>query len=356
MPKPLHHYNLEDLYKQVASRILSESLRVRKGETVTVETWNSGVDLARQLLVEARRIGSIPLMLFEDEEAYLKGVQLAPKDLRGSMGRHEYSLLSETDAYVFIPGPPAGGFTKKLSSEDYTESIRYNRSWYETAEKAKLRGVRLTFGYVGSYLSRMIGKSVKDIVNFQLKASLVDFEKLKHKGTELLRYLSDGAEARLTSDKTKLTFQLKGEVEVQDGVTDKADVLAGNSMSYVPPGFVTKEIDASSVSGGVTISPSVTRLGMINDAVIKLERGRIKKSTSRSSARTLEAVQDIVRRTGSKVSYFTIGLNPLMRYGYAQDRFVEGALCLNLGFNAIIRDGDLTIDGEQIVQKGKLML
>ncbi len=354
--KLTHRQNLDSLYKQVASKILNESLRVGKGETITVETWNNGVDFARQLLIQARRIGSIPLILLEDEEAYVRGVPVTPEDIRGSMGRHEYSLLSATDAYVFIPGPPSGGFTRKLSGKNYTESIRYNRSWYETAGKAKLRGVRLSFGYVGSYLSRMLGKSVKDIVDFQLRASLVDFKKLKRRATKLGGYFQDGAEARLTSGKTKLTFRLKGELEIQDGVTDKADVSAGNNMSYVPPGFVTKEIDSSSISGAVTISHSVTRLGMINDAVFNLERGRIKKYASHSSAPTLEAVQEVFRQTGGKVSYLTVGLNPLMRYGYAQDRFVEGALCLNLGFNAIIRDGDLTIDGERIVHDGKLIV
>jgi leucyl aminopeptidase (aminopeptidase T) len=354
--KPTDKQNMNSLYKQVASKVLSESLRIGKGETVTVETWNNGVDFARQFLIEARRIGSIPLMVLEDEEAYVQSVPVTPDDIRGSMGKHEYSLLSATDAYVFIPGPPAGGFTKKLTGKNYTESVRYNSSWYETAGKAKLRGVRLTFGYVGSYLSDMLDKSVKDIVDVQLRASLVDFKKIKSRASKLAGYLQDGAEARLTSGKTKLTFHLKGEVEVQDGVTDKADVSAGNNMSYVPPGFVTKELDSSTASGAATISPSVTRLGMIHDAVFNIDRGRIKKSVSRSSAPTLEAVQDIVQKTGGKVSYLTVGLNPLMRYGYAQDRFVEGALCLNLGFNAIIRDGDLTIDGKQIVEKGKLTL
>ncbi len=354
LSKKWEQSSLEDLYKQVAGKVLKESLRVTKGETITVETWNNGVEFARQLLIEARRIGSIPLMLLEDEEAYVEGVPLTPDDVRGTMGKHEYSLLSATDAYVFIPGPPAGGFTKKLSGKHYTESIRYNSSWYETAGKAKLRGVRLTFGYVGSYLSGMLDKSVKDIVDFQLRAALVDFKKIKSRASKLAGYLQDGAEAHLTSGKTKLTFQLKGELEIQDGVTDEADVSTGNNMSYVPPGFVTKEFDSASASGVATISPSVTRLGMIDDAVIDIERGLVKKYASRASTPNLEAVQEIVRKTGGKVSYLTIGLNPLMRYGYAQDRFVEGALCLNLGFNAIIREGDLTIDGEQIVKKGKL--
>jgi leucyl aminopeptidase (aminopeptidase T) len=344
------------LYKQVAHKILSESLHIGKGETVTVETWNNGLDFARQLLIEARRIGSIPIVLLEDEEAYVQGVPLTPEDIRGTMGRHEYSLLSATDAYVFIPGPPAGGFTKKLTGKQYTESVRYNRSWYETAEKSKLRGVRLTFGYVGSYLSTMLGRSVKDIVEFQLKAALVDFDELKRRATKVAGYLEDGAEARLSSGKTKLTFRLKGEVEIQDGVTDKSDVSAGNSLSYVPPGFVTKEIDSSSVTGTVTVAPSVTRLGMIDDAVINIERGRVKKYVSHSSTPTLEAVQEVALQTGSKVSYLNIGLNQQMQYGYAQDRFVEGALCLPLGFNAIIREGDLTVSGEQIIEKGKLTI
>ncbi len=344
---------MEDLYKKVADKVLSESLHVAKGETVTIETWNNGVDFAREVALEARHKGSIPLVLLEDEEAYLKGVRAMPEDILGTMGRHEYALLSQTDAYVFIPGPPVGGYTTQITGKEYVDSIKYNRSWYESAEKAKLRGVRMTFGYVGGTLTEMLGKSASDVVEHQLNACLVDYRKLKTEGEKMVPRLKDGYEASLSSDGAELSFMLKGEIELQDGVTDEADVKAGNNMSYVPPGLLVKEVDPSSVNGTVKISPSITRLGMIKDAEIELKDGQVKDYKSHASSKALEGVFEIMKRQGGKVSYFGLGLNPRLDYGYAHDRFVDGSLSLSIGFNAIFREGNLTIDGEKIVQKGK---
>jgi hypothetical protein len=95
----------DDLYRKVARKILVESLSVKKGESVTVETWNNGLPFARQVVLEARKMGAIPLTIFEDEDTYVEGVHKTPKDVLGKMGKQEYKLLSGTDAYVFIPGP-----------------------------------------------------------------------------------------------------------------------------------------------------------------------------------------------------------------------------------------------------------
>lgn len=44
-------------------------------------------------MVEARRVGALPIMIFEDEDAYVDSVKNTPKDIVGKMGRHEYELL-----------------------------------------------------------------------------------------------------------------------------------------------------------------------------------------------------------------------------------------------------------------------
>ncbi len=52
----------------------------------------------------------------------------------------------------------------------------------------------------------------------------------------------------------------------------------------------------------------------------------------------------------------TIGLNPLMRYGYGEDRFVVGSVGLGgLEFTGIVRNGTLRADQAVLVDKGKLI-
>src|SRR5438132_5106902 len=201
----------EALYQKVAKKVLVESLRIKKGETLTIETWNNGLPFARRLLVEARRLGAIPVMVLEDEWAYVEGVKVAPKDVLGSMGKHEHGLLAGSDAYVFIPGPPIGAYSPSLPRELVTESTRYDRSWYEAAEKARLRGARLPFGYVGKEYAKLYRKKPEEFVRNQLKAALVDFPSVSARGRAAGEAMQDGAAATLLTGGGKLEFTLKGE-------------------------------------------------------------------------------------------------------------------------------------------------
>ena len=49
--------NLDQLYTKVARKVLTETLQVKKGDSVTVETWDNGLPFARRALAEARVMG-----------------------------------------------------------------------------------------------------------------------------------------------------------------------------------------------------------------------------------------------------------------------------------------------------------
>jgi leucyl aminopeptidase (aminopeptidase T) len=345
----------EALYEKVARKILVETLRMKKGETLTIETWNNGLPFARRLLVEARRLGALPVMILEDEWAYIEGVRVAPKDVLGSMGEHEHGLLAGSDAYVFIPGPPIGAYSPNLSREEFAESTKYNRSWYEAAEKARLRGARLPFGYVGKEYARLYRKKPEEFVRHQLKAALADFPSISARGRAMGEAMGDGAEATLLTSGGKLKFALKGEMEVEDGVVDEGDVEGGLNMAFVPPGYVSKEIDPTSARGTVAISPSMSRLGLLSDVKLEFEEGKLVRWKSKASSRTLEELVEAVSPEKRTLSSVTVGLNPLMKYENGQDRMVSGAIGIGgFGFAGIVRKGSLAVGGRTLVQKGRL--
>ena len=342
------------LYSRVASRVLEDSLQLKKGETLTVETWNNGLPFAREVVKHARRIGCIPITLLEDEAAFLDGVRNASREIVGLMGKHEYAMLSGTDVYVFIPGPPLGTYTQKITRQEYIDSTRYNDSWYQAAKKANLRGVRMTFGYVGRDIARLLGRSVEDVVEHQLRGSLVSFEKIARKAKEIAKPMKEGADATLTSDGMKLNFGLKGELEIQDGITDHEDLEAGNNVCYIPPGYVEKEVRPSSVSGTVKLSPSLTRFGMLEDATLEFEEGKIVTWTSRASPGVLTKLAEVLPQRSPKLAAFVVGLNPTMKFGFGQDRFPAGSVSLLLGFTGILRRANLEVGGKTVVKDGRL--
>ncbi len=345
-------------YAKLAQRIVTDSLHLQKGESLTVETWNNGLDFAKELVKKARKVGAIPLLVLEDEEAYLDGLKNSPKDSLGKMGKHEYSLLSSTDAYVFIPGPLLAGYSPRIPQADVNASTAYNSSWYEAAERAKVRGVRMSFGYIGKEYSKLLAKTVDQIVDSQVKASLVDLEKLRARGQPVMDALQEGGVAEIESGHNKLSFTLKGELGMEDGIVDEADISSGNNISAIVPGMIWKNVDPLTVSGRVRVSSSISRLGLVADAVLEFENGKLVRWSSKSP-KTQKILDGLIQTVPEEARNFTIlsvGVNPDMKFGFAQDRSADGSIGLaGFGFTGIARGSTLRVNGKTVVEKGKIL-
>lgn len=347
--------NVDALYTKVAKKILTETLQVKKGDSVTVEAWDNGVPFARRALAEARAMGCTAVMLYEDEEAYVEGVRRAPEDAVGAMGRNEYGLLSGTDAYIFVPGQAIGNYSKTLKPEERTKSTRYNSSWYEAAAKAGLKGARLSFGYVGQDLAELLGRRVQDVVRAQLKAALVDLGKVSRSARKVSQEFTDGAGAELATEKSRLSFSLKGDLEVEDGVVDEEDKKSGNNMTYMPPGYVAKEVDPGSANGSVVLTDTLTEHGVIPRVRLEFKEGKVVSWESPAKAavkRMLESVPPDQRR----LNLLLVGVNPEMSYGIGQDRFVAGSMTIGgFGFRGLVKKGSLSVSGRRVVSGGSLV-
>lgn len=346
--------NLDSLYTKVAKKVLTETLQVKKGDSVTIEAWDNGMPFARRALAEARAMGCTAIMVYEDEGAYVEGVRRAPEDAVGAMGKNEYGLLAGTDAYIFVPGQALGAYSKTLRPDERTRSTRYNGSWYEAAEKAGLKGARLSFGYVGRDLARLLGKKAEDVARAQLTAALVDLGGISRSASRVAPLFTDGAGAEVGTGKSTLTFSLKGELTVEDGVVDDQDRKTGNNMAYMPPGFVAKEVDPGSARGSVVLTDTLTEHGVVPRAKLEFKDGKVVAWES-SAKGTLKKVFDSVPPEDRRLKVVLVGLNPEQGYGYGQDRFVAGSVTLGgFGFRGQVKKGTLKVAGSSVVSNGRL--
>ena len=163
-------------------------------------------------------------------------------------------------------------------------------SWYEAAERAKVRGARMSFGFAGKELAKILGKNLGDITTHQLKATLVDYGALLKAEKELGSRLSGNTTGTLISGSSELSFQLGDEAGLEDGVVDEEDISTGHNVAYLPPGMLSKEVRADSATGRVKLSPTLTWRGIIDDAVLEFEHGQLVKWSSRSSKERLDAM------------------------------------------------------------------
>ena len=113
------------------------------------------------------------------------------------------------------PRPHVEPLLDESAGQERADSTRYNSSWYETAAKAKLRGVRFFFGYVGDDFSSLVGKSTNTIVSHLLKACLADFTAVRRSGQKLSERLEAGGKATVTTQRSTLEFSVTGAPEIR---------------------------------------------------------------------------------------------------------------------------------------------
>ena len=339
---------------KVARKVLQETLGLKPGESITIETWSNSIPLALAFSLEAKRMGAIPLTIFEDEDSYVEGIRVMPKETLGAMGKHEYGLLEATDVYVFIPGPPLAPYSRKITRQEFADSTRYNDSWYEAAAKAKLRGARLTSGYIGEDMAKVLGKDMGEVIGHQLNAALVDFDSVGRSAKAIAGKFRDGTSVSIRGRGTDLTLELKGDLDVQDGKTDASDMASGENVSYVPPGFVFKEIDGGSAKGKALLAPTLTRFGLLKDADLVVRDGQIVEWSSKGSPEVLRALAEAIPERSRVLRAVTVGLNPMMKYGFGQDRFPAGAVGLVSTFTGILRGATMKAGSELVVRAGTL--
>ena len=345
----------DNLYRRVARKVLVESLALKKGECLTIESWNNGLPFARQVSLEARKIGAIPLTLFEDEEAYVKGVRASPPDMVGKMGKAEFRLLSASDAYVFIPGPVLGSYSHRLPRPEVNSSTAYNEAWYKAAAKAEIRGVRMSFGYIGEDAPSLLGKSVDSIVAHQLNASLANYGSIVRRAKAVSAALPEGTKATVRTPGSKLTFKVTAVRELDDGVVDEKDVRDGNNVCYIPPGYIYIELDPASASGKFTFSPTITRFGIIRDGAVEYEAGRAIRWKSTTSSSTLAKLITAAPEKARQATAMTLGLNPLLGYGFGQNALAGGVIGVRtFGVNLYAKSGTLSAGGKTLVARGRI--
>jgi leucyl aminopeptidase (aminopeptidase T) len=342
------------LLDQVAAKVLHDSLRVKKGENLTIESWNTGLPFAERVRVKAREFGASPVLLLEDEDSFLEGVRMDVERGWSRMGEHEFALLSKTDAYVFIPGPVLAG-SSGLTPDELAAATDYNPSWYAAARKAQLRGVRMTFGYVGPEMAKALRRPIDEIVEHQLRGALVVLQKVRASARKLSRLLRPGSAATLSAEGEVLRFQLGKESGLDGGVVSREKLAAGENMVNIPPGYFGRAIATGTISGAVRLHAPVPRLRAVVDLRFEFENGKL---TSWECPRHRAWLDDLVRSTQPERRTFgavVVGLNPALRCGYGQDRLTEGAVSLVGMFQSTARSATLDVDGTPVTSDGEMV-
>lgn len=354
--------------------MLHNALALKKGETVTIEVWTRALPWLDPFLIEARRMGVVPLVIYESEEAYWTNVEDGRARNLGELSAQEKALLKESDAYVYFWGPADRLRWHGLPQSTIDLLTGYEETWFKLVEEYKVRWCRIELARANEELAADYHIDYQDWVRELLEASTIDPRPMVRNGRRISKKFEEGRDLIITHHNgTKLQLRLKGrKCFVDDGIVTEADVEAGRGESSVPSGVVTVAVDEAFAEGKF-VSNRPTRhgpsKGLSDLGEWIFQNGKLMKYDYEQGRRNFERLYAAAGEDRDRPGILSVGLNPKIRNSPLFEDQEYGVVTFYIGANdwlggsnkgyfkswLVLRGADLQVDGEFVLKAGKIV-
>jgi leucyl aminopeptidase (aminopeptidase T) len=359
----------------VARALVANSLRLRRGEHVAIVSWTHTLPWATACVAEARRVGARPFLVLEDEGAFWRSVDLAPRTRAWSgLSVPVLAAISRADAVLYFPGPADRPRLRSLPPPQSTPFLGSDDEWLRRTRRARNRGVRCLLGYASDEQSAHWGVPAA-MWRSQLMRAITDVDAaaLARDARRVALLLRNGRSIRLTAaNGTDLSLRLRGRTPwVDDGTVDVEDRKRGRTLATAPGGSVAVAIDEGSAAGTIVGNrASFLSSGKVDGAQWEVEKGRLRNYWYTEGAPAFEAEFGSAPRGSDIVSLFAVGVNPLLAPGVPQAEDMEaGTVTIAIGGNTLyggrnrcrylswitVGEATVTVDGHALADRGKLL-
>jgi len=312
-------------------------------------------------------------MLYEDEAGFWEALRTGVSRSTGEVGSPEWEALDAADAYVFFFGPAEWPRYDSLPDRKTQGVAAYNAEWYRRAAKAQIRGARMYLGRTSALAAERWGVNLANWRKALQAASLASPDTMHKLGARLATRLKNGKKARLTHrNGTALEFDLgRFPIQLDDGLVDASDLKARNNMATMPGGVVGVAIDHTSAEGKVLGNHRVfPNSGPTSGVRWEFEGGHLSGfGHAQGGPAFRKAYRAAPAKGRDRLSYVSIGLNPLLAGCPQMEDQELGAVMLRIGGNAfvggknscpfgswmVLSGADLSIDGRAVLKGGKIL-
>jgi aminopeptidase len=365
----------QEQHARIAENVLGRSLGVKRGEQVSIRTWDHSLDVAGEFYHEARRRGARALIEVIPAEPYYRSLrELDTKTLKQKQ-KFGRALAQVADVQVSFAGP---------RDPEYFRDIPYDKmraDWdqkeakeiEQVTKRRKVRSTYLSFTQATPERARSYGLDIHGWRESALGALLSAPEEFARAAKPLQERIGKGKEGRIVSgDGSTLTFRLARRPAVlDDGVLRKEDVKRGDSFVHLPAGTVFFAPLEGSFDGRVAHDlPQASRGRWIRGVWFDVKRSKVSAfgaAQLEDELRTQIEAKDVPRL---RTTYISVGVNPNAHSGFLDNQMAAGVIGVHGGdnhtFGGKVKDSDaslggfsaratLEIDGTTLVDKGRLV-
>jgi leucyl aminopeptidase (aminopeptidase T) len=359
-----------------AHRVVTQSAHVREGELVVISGGPEDARLLEEIAAEVRRAGAFDLVRMTGDRLARSAAADGPERLDGRTPQWPLRLAELADVEIAVDSSQDEQLLADVPARRIAAQARAAVVVNQTLSR---RGVRQVF--VGNDLrptadrARRYGVDVEDLARIYRAGLDADPDALEATGERLQMAFEQGRRVRLTDGHgTDLTFEVTGRTAyTSDGEISADDVGRGGAglHTWLPAGEAYVTTVPGTAEGKVVIERDFTEGREFRNLVLTFHRGRLVSMNADSGD---ERLQSTYRAAGSGKDLFAgidVGFNPglaqppgasmrtfavagTVAVAFGSDTWLGGDNDCGFGFSASLDGATLTVDGEPLVEDGKL--
>ena len=358
------------------ARMMVANARVEEGENVLIRGPVSEIRILEDLAVEVRKIGAFPHIAVYSDGLTEKMFAEVPASFDTQTDAFELALMDIVDVGLFV----SPGYHPELFADLAPERLAAQLAAYQPIDQ-RMREQSVRFVDLGNGLfptewrAEQTGLSEETLSSLFWDGVDVDYEELERTGESIGQRLRNGSEVHVTHPNgTDLRFRIDGRpVFVNDGVIGQADRERGAAAlsAWMPAG----EAYTTAVPGSGTgrfVVPQSSFVDEILNLELEFRDGRLTSMTGEGPGFERYKAQYEAAGEGRDVlGLLDIGLNPRvtvpegsrletflpagsLTLGYGNNTWIGGENDSNWGYYHSIQGATVTVDGEPLVQDGRL--
>jgi len=281
----------------MAKNLLSYSVELKPEENILIEVFDSGEELAAELIKEAYRIGGRPFLSIKKRGLMRELILGTDEEHMSQIASYEALRMKDMHAYLGIRGHYNSSDWSDISSN---EIGLYQANWFKKVHS----DIRVpdtkwcVMRYPNNSMAQMANMSTEQFEDFYFNICNMDYAKMSKAMNPLAELMNKTDKVRIKGVGTDLSFSIKG-----------LPAIKCDGKSNIPDGEVYSAPVKNSVNGYITYNTPAEYQGYTYENV-KLEfmNGKIVNATANDTVR-INKVFDT--DSGARyVGEFAIGINP----------------------------------------------
>jgi leucyl aminopeptidase (aminopeptidase T) len=358
---------------RVAHAIVSDCLRIRPDDVVTVNTWAHTIELSDAILEECYRIGADAMAILDTDRSYYSQMEtLSEENLKVTskhcLGTAEYSTVN-----IFIGGPANPLRMRKIPPGKFAALFEGEKGHEDKSREKKIRSAFLEQGMVTPERARTYGFNFQRWKRMTDSATAIRYDDMSILGRRVTSNLERAREVRVRSRiGTDLRFSILGrQAQINDGIIDDDDIRRGALFTALPTGSVTVSVVEDSASGKISFDLPIPQVGrLIHGLQWIFENGHVTSYNAEKNVDAFGAIFEKAHGDKDKIASLTIGLNPRVRTGFLNDSLAKGTVSIGIGsslsiggknnsdygFRGTLSQATVELDGRTIVENGRIVV